>query len=48
MRLVREEIAFMSSLHHPNLLPLLDATFEISDTSPVTAAYMLFPLYEVR
>ena len=44
---VKREIHFMQTLHHPNLLPLLDSSFKKAGDSDVTTAYMLYPLYEV-
>lgn len=47
LSLVEKEVSFMQRLHHPNLLPLLDVSFQKTEDSMVTTAYMLFPLYEV-
>ena len=47
IRTLEKEIHFMQTLHHPNLLPLLDSSLEGSNESTATVAYMLYPLYEV-
>ena len=46
----RAEVAVMAGLRHPNLLPLLASALQPTSTGGAArqAAYLLFPLYQVR